>query len=222
MKKRISSLSRPLLLARKRIERSFTRGRIFKAGKVFFSSSTLLFTRALLANPRAVGAACPSSSKLAHAIAAQVKLPCDGLIIELGGGTGAVTAALLQRGVSPSQLVVVEMDKLMARHLKNRFKDVAVIQGNAVKFCQLCNRYGRQVTTVVSSLPLLSLPNSTVEALGKEFQKMLGDDGDTLIQYTYRINKGPSPLAAYMERIASKAVWGNLPPARVEIFRARP
>lgn len=221
MKRRINSFSRPFVLAQKRIGRSLARGRIFKAGKVFLSSSTVLFTRALLANPRAVGAACPSSSKLAQAIAAQVKLPCEGLIIELGGGTGAVTAALLQRGVDPSQLVVVEMDKLMARHLKNRFKDVAVIQGNAVKFCQLCNRFNRQVTTVVSSLPLLSLPNGMVEALGKEFQKMLGSDEGMLIQYTYRINKGPSPLSAYMERTASKAVWGNLPPARVEIFRAR-
>lgn len=180
----------------------------------------MLFTRAIIANPRAVGAACPSSSKLARAIADQVRLPSEGLILELGGGTGAVTAALLRRGVDPSRLVVVEMDKLMARHLKNRFKGVSVIQGNAVKFCQLCNRYGRHVTTVVSSLPLLSLPKGTVEAFGKEVQKMLGDEG-VLIQYTYRINKNPSPLAAYMERIATKAVWGNFPPARVEIFRAR-
>ena len=220
MKKRITSFCKPLLLAPKKFGKNFTGSKIYRAGKVFLSSSPVVFTRAILANPRAVGAACPSSLKLARAIADQVKLPCDGLIIELGAGTGAVTAALLRRGVSPSQLVVVEMDKLMAKHLKNRFKDVAVIQGNAIKFCQLCNRYGRQVTTVVSSLPLLSLPSSTVDALGKEVQKMLKDEG-LLIQYTYRINKGPSPLSVYMERIATKAVWGNFPPARVEIFRAR-
>lgn len=220
MKKRITSFCKPLLLAPKRIGKNFTGSKIYRAGKVFFSSSPVLFTRAILANPRAVGAACPSSPKLARAIAEQVKLPCEGLIIELGGGTGAVTAALLRRGVAPSQLVVVEMDKLMARHLKNRFKDVAVIQGNAVKFCQLCNRYDRQVATVVSSLPLLSLPNSIVEGLGREIQKMLKGEG-LLIQYTYRINKSPSPLSAYLERIATKAVWGNFPPARVEIFRAR-
>lgn len=220
MKKRMNPFRTPLLLSPTRIGRSLAKGRIFKAGKGLFSSSTVLFTRALLSNPRAVGAACPSSSTLARAIADQVKLPCDGLIVELGAGTGAVTAALLKRGVDPSQLVVVEMDKLMARHLKDRFKGVAVIQGNAVKFCQLCNRYGRHVTTVVSSLPLLSLTASMVDALGQEFQKMLKDEG-RLIQYTYRINKASSPLAGYMERIASKAVWGNFPPARVEIFRSR-
>lgn len=221
MRKRITSFCKPFFSTPKRIERDLAEGRISKAGRFLFSSSPVLFTRALIANPRAVGAACPSSPRLARAIAAQVKLPCAGLIVELGGGTGAVTAALLQRGVDPSQLVVVEQDKLMARHLKKRFKDVAIIQGNAVKFCQLCTRYHRQVTTVVSSLPMLSLPAGTVDALGREFQKMLGNGG-SLIQYTYRINKGPSPLAAYMERVSTEAVWGNLPPARVEIFRARP
>lgn len=221
MRKRISSFCKPLFMTPKRIGKNLAGSRIYRAGRGFLSSSPVLFTRAILANPRAVGAACPSSTRLARAIADQVKLPCAGLIIELGGGTGAVTAALLRRGVDPRQLVVVEMDKLMARHLKNRFKDVAVICGNAVKFCQLCNRYGRQVTTVVSSLPLLSLPHGTVEAFGREVQKMLQDEG-LLIQYTYRINKGSSPLVAYMERIGTKAVWGNFPPARVEIFRARP
>jgi phospholipid N-methyltransferase len=220
MKKRLASLYMPLFFAPKKISRKFVGSKFFKAGKGFFSSSPFLFTRAIIANPRAVGAACPSSSKLARAIAEQVKLPCEGLIVELGGGTGAVTAALLRRGVSPAQLVVVEKDRLMARHLKNRFKEVAVIQGNAVKFCQLCNRYGRHVSTVVSSLPLLSLPSGTVDAFGKEVQLMLKDEG-LLIQYTYRINKGSSPLSDYMERVASKAVWGNFPPARVEIFRAR-
>jgi len=221
MKKRLVSLCRPLFGKPQAMEKNFTRSKLYRAGRRFFSSSPVLFTRAILANPRAVGAACPSSPRLARAIADQVPLPCEGLILELGAGTGAVTAALLRRGVPPEQLVVIEMDKLMARHLKNRFTDVAVIQGNAIKFCQLCNRYGRQVTTVVSSLPLLSLPNSLVNAFGLEIQKMLKDEGGVLIQYTYRINKAPSPLADYMERVASKAVWGNFPPARVEIFRAR-
>lgn len=220
MKKRISAFCQPLFIAPQRIGRNLSRGSIIQAGRGLLASSPLLFTRALLANPRAVGAACPSSAALARTIADQVQLPCSGLIVELGGGTGAVTAALLRRGVDPSQLVVVEQDKLLALHLKNRFKGVAVIRGNAVKFCQLCNRYNRQVSTVVSSLPMLSLPPGIVDALGRAFQTMLMDGG-LLIQYTYRINKGESPLAAYMKRVSTKTVWGNLPPARVEMFRAR-
>lgn len=217
----IHSFMRSLSITPARGWQRLSTGAIFLTGKKFFSLSPFLFARAILANPRAVGAACPSSHKLARAIAEQVKLPCDGLIVELGAGTGAVTAALLRRGVPPSQLVVIEKDKRMARHLKNRFKGVVVIHGNAVNFCQLCNRYHRHVSTVVSSLPLLSLPTSTVTALGKALRNMLKDHG-TLIQFTYSVANRPSPLADFMQLAASKKIWANFPPARIELFTVRP
>ncbi|MBU4153692.1 MAG: methyltransferase type 12 [Proteobacteria bacterium] len=210
----------PLSFAPARGWQRLSTGAFVATGKKFFSLPPFLFARAILSNPRAVGAACPSSHKLAKAIAEQVKLPCDGLIVELGAGTGAVTAALLRRGVLPSQLVVVEKDKRMARHLKNRFKGVVVIHGNAVNFCKLCNRYNRKVATVVSSLPLLSLPSATVAALGKELRVMLKDHG-TLIQYTYQITHRPSPLTPFMQHASSTRVWANFPPARVELYKAR-
>lgn len=192
-----------------------------QAGDAFLASPPLLFSRALVANPRAIGAACPSSLKLARAIADLVTPPVDsGLVLELGGGTGMVTAALLRRGVAPEKLVVVELDRHLARHLKNRFPNVAVIHGNAIKLCQLCNRYDRYIKTVVSSLPLLSLPASAAAALGGELQKMLGPEG-SFIQYTYRLNNRPSPLAAYLARVSAQTVWYNLPPAKVEVFRTR-
>ncbi|MDO8948217.1 MAG: rRNA adenine N-6-methyltransferase family protein [Desulfocapsaceae bacterium] len=194
---------------------------IRRASDAFLSSPSALFSRALLANPRAMGAACPSSLKLARTIADLVIPPDnDSLILELGGGTGIVTKALLQNGVAPNKLVVVELDRLLARHLKQQFPDVAVIQGNAVKLCQLCNRYERRIGTVVSSLPLLSLPSSSVATLGVEIQKMLGPKG-SLVQYTYRLNNRPSPLAAYLDRVSTQTVWCNMPPAKIEVFRAR-
>lgn len=194
---------------------------IRRASDAFLSSPSVLFSRALIANPRAIGAACPSSARLARTIANLV-IPNDNdsLVLELGGGTGIVTKALLQHGVAPSKLVVVELDRLLAGHLKRQFPDVAVIQGNAVKLCQLCNQYDRRIETVVSSLPLLSLPSFSVATLGGEIQKMLGPKG-SLIQYTYRLNNRPSPLAAHLDRVATQTVWCNVPPAQIEVFRAR-
>jgi len=199
----------------------FALSTIRRANTRFASSTPVLFSRALFTNPRAIGAACPSSSRLARVIADQVTLPGqEELILELGGGTGMVTRALLQRGVEPGKLVVVEQDKLLARHLKGQFPEVAVIHGNAVKLCQLCNRYNRRIGTVVSSLPLLSLPSATVQALGIELQTMVGRNG-SLIQYTYRLNNNPGPLTAFLELASAKNVWGNFPPARVEVFKAQ-
>ena len=192
-----------------------------RANSVFFSLPPVLFSRACLANPRAIGAVCPSSSRLAHALANRVELPGDGdFVLELGAGTGVVTAALLDRGIDPARLLVVEQDRLMVRHLKNRFPQVTVIHGDAVRFCQWCYQQNRHICTVVSSLPLLSLPSDTVEALGETLLKILDRKG-SLLQYTYRLNKKPGPLSPYMERISSQTVWGNLPPARVEVFKAR-
>lgn len=66
-----------------------------------------------------MGDACPSSLKLARTIADLVIPPDDdSLVLELGGGTGIVTKVLLQRGVAPDKLVVVELDRLLARYLK--------------------------------------------------------------------------------------------------------
>ena len=70
-------------------------------GGIAGAASLALFTREIWANPRAMGAACPSAPSLASHMASHVPLDRDGLVVELGGGTGAVTAALLKHGVPP-------------------------------------------------------------------------------------------------------------------------
>jgi phosphatidylethanolamine/phosphatidyl-N-methylethanolamine N-methyltransferase len=60
------------------------------------AASLVLFTREIWANPRAMGAACPSTPSLASRMAARVPLDQEGLVVELGGGTGAVTTASAQ------------------------------------------------------------------------------------------------------------------------------
>ena len=220
MRQRFTSLAKIQLYSLGIVFADFVSEMIITARDAVLCTPLALFGRALLANPRAVGACCPSSARLAHAIASQVLIPCNGFVVELGGGTGAVTAALLQRGVAPDQLVVIEQDRMLAKHLKNRFPDITVINGNAARFSQLLNRGSRQIKTVVSSLPLLSLPAVTREDLGKELQKVFGQEG-TFIQYTYRLNNVPCPMSKYVERTATKIVWKNLPPAKIEVFRQR-
>lgn len=141
-------------------------------------------------------------------------------MVELGGGTGAVTHALLKRGIDPRQLTVVERDYPMARHLKHRFPKITVIHDDAVRFCRHLHRDGRQIQSVVSSLPLLSLPAAQVAAVGSCLQQALDGEG-MIVQYTYRITLGRSPLTDYFQPSSAKVIWANLPPARVEVFRHR-
>jgi len=57
------------------------------------------FLRGLVNDPKGVSAPTPSSPALARVIAAEVDLSREGLVIELGPGTGVVTEALLERGL---------------------------------------------------------------------------------------------------------------------------
>src|SRR5215207_8736368 len=96
-------------------------------------SAPWLFARELISQPAAVGAVWPSSSQLAKGMAACVPADGKGSIVELGGGTGAVTQALLERGIAPERLLVVERSPAFVQHLRARFPSVKVVEGDATK-----------------------------------------------------------------------------------------
>ncbi len=177
-----------------------------------------LFLRECLRDPAAMGAVCASSGALADCIAHQLDLDQPGWIVELGAGTGAVTAALLRRGVAPERLIVVERSRRMVRQLRQRFPHLRVIEGDAGD-AQLAARSGAPLAAVVSGLPLRSLPASQVARVTATWASALGP-GARLIQFTYA-RGGASPwMAAGLRRHGVASVWRNLPPARVEVFQA--
>ena len=66
------------------------------------------FLRSWLEKPLATGAVMPSGKMLARTMARYVDPLVPGPVIELGPGTGAVTEALVEHGIEPSRLVLVE------------------------------------------------------------------------------------------------------------------
>ena len=52
-------------------------------------------------------------------------------MLEVGAGTGVVSRALLEGGVPPEQLIVVEIVREMAAHLRHVLPGVQVIEGDA-------------------------------------------------------------------------------------------
>lgn len=165
--------------------------------------------------PRVVGAVCPSGASLARRMAALVP-PGDGLVVELGAGTGAVTQAL-RCGLTPERLLVLERLPAFCRVLRSRFPDLTVIQGDAARLCDYLP-HGRPVTAIVSSLPLLSLPAVTREAVVAQMRAATAGEG-RIIQFTYSL-WGASALARAGCRCEKRSfVLCNLPPARVECFR---
>jgi phospholipid N-methyltransferase len=182
------------------------------------AASLALFTREIWANPRAMGAACPSAPALASRMAARAPLDREGLVVELGGGTGAVTAALLKRGIPAWKLVVIERSPTLAHHLRQRFPQLRIIQGDAAQLEHLLGHdRSRGVGSIVSSLPLRSLQPAVTRAISGQFMTLL-EPGGQLIQYTYDLRGTHPHLLPGFRRLSSRIVWGNLPPARIEVF----
>src|SRR3954466_5094278 len=86
----------------------------------------LLFIRRWLANPLKVGALLPSSPFLARLVARHVKFGPDDAVVEVGAGTGAVTEALIQAGIPPDRLFVIEIDADMCTYLRRQMPQVQV------------------------------------------------------------------------------------------------
>jgi len=174
------------------------------------------FAREFLRNPRNTGAICPSSPFLARRMAAMV--PSDaGKVIELGPGSGPMTLALLQRGIAPEDLILVERSRRFAEQLRHRFPGVNVIHGDACELSSLLDATEAPLRAVVSSLPLRSLPADTVEAIGDQVTA-LTRPGNRFIQFTYHLHDRESRMNSAFELVHRSIVWRNFPPARVDVL----
>src|SRR5665213_2578680 len=78
------------------------------------------FIRSWIEKPLRTGAVMPSSKALARVMARYVDPHGTGPVIELGPGTGPVTEAMVERGVDPARLVLVEFNPDFCRLLRAR------------------------------------------------------------------------------------------------------
>lgn len=181
------------------------------------------FFRQWLKNPLGIAALSPSSRYLADRMIAQVPLGAR-RVIELGGGTGVFTDALLRRGVAPADLLVIELNEELHRLLQRRFPDVAIVRGDARELDTLLKQAGYAdggaVDAIISGLGLLSMSRATQRAILRSAFSVLGPEG-RFVQFTY----GPaSPVSrevlSELGLVAHRAgmAWRNVPPAGVYVF----
>ncbi len=206
-------------------ERS-TRQGPFLGDPLAFARGWFLFVREALANPREIGAVIPSSPALARRMAAEVSFQGGETVIELGAGTGAVTEALLSRGIPPRQIIAIERSPALAELLRERFPKVQIVCGDAAELRrhlrrQVAGSGARSATPasvqVVSSLPLRSLPAPKVKEILHEIHLAIRGHG-RWIQYTYALTQRRLP--ASFRLLHSHVVWQNVPPARIDVFTA--
>src|SRR5712671_1202311 len=142
-----------------------------------------------------------------------------GPVIELGPGTGAVTAALVEQGIEPSRLVLVEFNPTFCRLLRTRYPEATVVQGDAYGIKRLLASLLRQpAAAVVSGLPLFTKPLKFRLRLLADALTLLAPDAP-FVQFTYALVP-PIPRSYSGARAqASERIWLNIPPARVWVYR---
>ncbi|MDC8011850.1 class I SAM-dependent methyltransferase [Tahibacter soli] len=185
-------------------------------------SPTLTFFKQWLKNPLSVAALSPSSRQLARLMVRE--LPKDAeRVVELGGGTGVFTQAMLEHGIEPQRLMVVELNAELHQFLHQRFPDVRVVCGDARQLPALVDehRFGDSpVDAIVSGLGLLSMPKSLQREILEGAFAVLPPEG-RYIQFTY----GPvSPVGREILDDLGLVVrrggfaWWNIPPASVFVY----
>src|SRR5256885_1819286 len=168
--------------------------------------------------PLAVGAVTPSSKPLARTMAQYVDPHADGPVIELGPGTGPITEALLEHGVKPSRLVLVEFNPTFCQLLRQRFPEATVVQADAYRLRESLSEYSRhEASAVVSGLPLMTKPLRLRLRLLREALALLAPQAP-FVQFTYAMVP-PIPKLAGVKVEASDRIWRNMPPARVWVYR---
>jgi phosphatidylethanolamine/phosphatidyl-N-methylethanolamine N-methyltransferase len=177
------------------------------------------FIRSWFERPLSTGAVTPSGRILARAMARYVDPKSAGPVVELGPGTGPVTDALVEAGVQPSRLVLVESNPTFCRILRTRYPEATLVQGDAYSMRRLLEALLLQpAAAVVSGLPLITKPiKMRMRLIRDAFDLMV--PGGPFVQFTYSVASPlPKRLGGFSVE-ASERIWMNIPPARVWIYR---
>ena len=161
----------------------------------------------------------PSGRVLARTMASYVDVESDAPVVELGPGTGAITNALIARGVDQKRLVLVEYNPGFCALLRDRYPQAKVIQGDAYRLRDsLREVLSSPASAVVSGLPLVTKPMQTRLRLIRDAFLALAP-GAPFVQFTYSVAPPIPRSLPGVSTEASERVWINLPPARVWVYR---
>jgi phosphatidylethanolamine/phosphatidyl-N-methylethanolamine N-methyltransferase len=184
------------------------------------------FFRQWLKNPLEVAAISPSSKQLARQMVHQLPRHCR-RVIELGGGTGVLTRAVLAHGVQPQDLLVLELNEELHQHLQRTFPGVHAVCGDAMHLREIARNHGfagdERADAIVSGLGLLSMPRMSQQLiLSAAFDSMLPEG--RFVQFTYGpANPVSREVLEALELTSRRAsfTWWNVPPATVYVYQRR-
>lgn len=183
------------------------------------------FAREFVRSPIHTAALFPSLPPLCRQAIAPLPEHGDPVVLDLGAGTGSVTAVLQERLRGRGRHIAVEFNERMAQGLQQRYPDVEVICDDAHRAVEQLLADGVRADLSVSGLPwLCTAPRERTifPLLGR-----LAAPGGAVTQLAHAwIRFFPTAKqvqrnleAAFEEVIVTRTVKLNVPPAVVYVAR---
>lgn len=157
-------------------------------------------------NPVGVGSVAPSSNSLGRLMARDIGP--DFTVLELGPGTGALTAHVLSKLKSPQQLTLVESDAEFARICGNRFPEVDVRHMDAET---LLKNQPLRYDAIVSGIPFAALPAKTRQRMFELVKQSL-KPGGIFVMFQYSLTSHGELKKLFGNVKTGFTPW-NIPPA---------
>jgi phospholipid N-methyltransferase len=185
------------------------------------------FLSAAVRRPVTMGAIAPSSPRLGAVLASIVPGTGAPVVVELGPGTGAVSAVIAQRLPAGARHLAVELDPDMVTFLRRTRPELEVVPGNAANLGALLAERGiTSVDAVICGLPWALFDDPTQTALLAEISRAIGSTGAfSTFAYLHGMTLGAARRfrrtlrETFDEVLVTATVWRNLPPAFVYVCR---
>lgn len=177
------------------------------------------FFKGWLEGPKTVGSIVPTSQVTARSMARLID-PASGLpVLELGPGTGAITRAILGRGVAPENLCSIEYSREFYERLMLDFPKVNFIHGNAFDLDRTLGEMRNcRFDSVISGIPLLNFPMAMRVGLVEDLLDRIAP-GRPVVQISYGPVSPVSARGASFSVARHDFVLRNVPPAQVWVYR---
>jgi len=190
-------------------------------------SARRAFLAAALRRPATMGAIAPSSPRLGGVLSSVVPRTGEPVVVELGPGTGAVSAVIAERLPEGARHLAVELDPDMVEYLRRTHPGLDVVHGNAADLGKLLAERGiTRVDAVICGLPWALFDDATQTELLGEISRVIGDHGAfTTFAYLHGMTLGAARRfrrrlrGSFEEVLVSATVWRTLPPAFVYVCR---
>ena len=122
-----------------------------------------LFLKKFLDKGTGISAAVPSSRALSRGVIKPIDFSKPSTIVELGAGTGAVTAEIIERLQPHHRFAAVENDHDFCEVLRRRFPEVNILETDATRIREPLAHLGlHKIDYVVSGLPTPNLPRRAI------------------------------------------------------------